>query len=76
MKAKDKDIQTPKDREKALRKLGEHVFFQFCDKAMNKKSGTFGGKSPVEYAKKGVEEFREVESVWLPYEREDEDLSI
>lgn len=74
MRADDKNIQTPEEREAALKELAAHVFFQFCEKALSKPSKTFGGKSPVDHARQGIDEFRQIEDLWLKYERPDEEL--
>lgn len=76
MKEKDENLLTADDREKALLQLGKDVFFEFAEKAMNKKSKTFKGYSPIEYARKGIEQYREIEEKWLPYKRQDEELEI
>lgn len=76
MRAENESLQTADQREQALRELGERVFFEFAEKALEKKSGTFKSLSPIEYARQGIEQFREVEKKWLPYEREDEELAL
>ncbi|MFP4313507.1 MAG: hypothetical protein ACLFR0_04175 [Alphaproteobacteria bacterium] len=70
MKLDDADLQTPEQRENALIELAENVFFEFSKSALNKPSKTYKGHSPIEYVRKGIEEFREIEKTWLLYERE------
>ncbi|MFN3701730.1 MAG: hypothetical protein ACK4VI_09475 [Alphaproteobacteria bacterium] len=70
MQACDEDIQTPEQREEAMERLAEAVFFQFAEHAIDKPSTTFDNQSPREFVRQGIEEYRQVEEFLLSHASE------
>lgn len=65
MQVCDTKIQTAEQRERAVRKLARAVFYEFAEMALDRPSETFDDETLVDYAQRGVEEYREIEEFLL-----------
>lgn len=59
----EKDLQTPEQREQALKELYKRVFYESADYALNNPEGTLDSRTPLDYVRDSIDNFRKVEEV-------------
>lgn len=65
MQVCDTKIQTAEQREEAIRRLARAVFYEFAEMALDRPSETFDDQTLVDYAQRGIDEYREIEEFLL-----------
>lgn len=63
----EKDLQSPEQREDALRDLYKRVFYDGADFALNNPEDTLDGRTPLDYCKDSIENFRKIEMIVTSY---------
>lgn len=63
----EQDLQTPEQRVQALRELYERVFYEGADFALNNPEDTLDSRTPLDYARDSIENFRKIEEVVTSY---------
>lgn len=59
----DQDLQSPEQRVEALIDLYKRVFYDGADFALNNPEDTLDGRTPLDYCKDSIENFRKIEKI-------------
>jgi len=63
----ERQLQTPAQRQRAVKELYKRVFFDSADFALNNTEDMLDARTPLDFARDSIENFRKIEEIITSY---------